>query len=239
MLAISLPSLFFLSIPKLPMSSIQLSVCPCIFVYVHVCISLLVCLSVCLSVCILPSLSLLLYIFLSVGLCPTICIYPCISSSISLSFHIFILLSVLHFYYFSRSGFLVSSFACILFVSFHPPSLLPFPCYSVHPYNQHATLCFYTLIHTARLDARAAAYTARISVRGCDCITFTAVRRRAPRDWSYHDNPYLMTGRQIDVLGGAGEGGGCCSPSGPTSALLKLHLPDRRALQLPAKWEVS
>jgi hypothetical protein len=48
-----------------------------------------------------------------------------------------------------------------------------------------------------------------------------------------------MTGRQIDVLGGAGEGGGCCSPSGPTSALLKLHLPDRRALQLPAKWEVS
>ena len=42
--------------------------------------------------------------------------------------------------------------------------------------------------------------------RGCDWITLTVVMRRAPGDWSYHDNPHLMTGRQIDVFGYVGGG---------------------------------
>jgi len=41
-----------------------------------------------------------------------------------------------------------------------------------------------------------------------------------------------MTGRQIDVFGYV-EGGKRGGPPGPTAALLKLHLPDCRAFQLP------
>lgn len=73
---------------------------------------------------------------------------------------------------------------------------------------------------------------ARSDVPGCDWITFTTVIRRAPGDWSYHDNPHLMTGRQIDVLGCGGRksaGTKRCvtqtSPAGPQGSVT-THLVD-------------
>jgi hypothetical protein len=79
-----------------------------------------------------------------------------------------------------------------LFLSF----LLPCSVSLSTCYHYLSSPCSDTPV-VARFDPRTASNLgplldmARSTVRGCDWITFTAVIRRAPGDWSDHDNPPL------------------------------------------------
>jgi len=117
-------------------------------------------------------------------------------------------------FYFILSSLPFSSFLPLFLLCLR---LFFIPPVHLCPFLQFSSCCCYTNLQLSisrRCTIVEAWSTGRCLIwhtapcRGCDWITFTVVMRRAPGDWSYHDNPHLMTGRQIDVFGYVGGGGG-------------------------------